>query len=149
MNPPLRSYDDMVAIRNGIKDGTIDIIATDHAPHSKKEKSLGFLKSPFGIIGLETALPLSLNLVREKYLNLQQMINMLSCIPAKISKINRGTLKKGSIADIVIFDEKKKFKLTSDFIWSKSINTPFINKTLIGMVDKTIVDGNVIFENRK
>jgi len=149
MNPPLRSYDDMVAIRNGIKDGTIDIIATDHAPHSKKEKSLGFLKSPFGIIGLETALPLSLNLVREKYLNLQQMINMLSCIPAKISKINRGTLKKGSIADIVIFDEKKKYKLTSDFIWSKSINTPFINKTLIGMVDKTIVDGNVIFENRK
>ena len=74
---------------------------------------------------------------------------MLSCIPAKISKINRGTLKKGSIADIVIFDEKKKYKLTSDFIWSKSINTPFINKTLIGMVDKTIVDGNVIFENRK
>ena len=148
MNPPLRSKKDMLAIRNALKDNTIDIIATDHAPHSEREKSKGFAKSPFGIIGFETALPLSLDLVRNNFLSLFELVDKLSCRPAKLSKIKRGSLKKGSIADITIFDPNKKFKFTKKMVNSKSKNSPFLGKILIGKVFITIVNGKIIFDNR-
>ena len=148
MNPPLRSKKDMLAIRNALKDNTIDIIATDHAPHSEREKSKGFVKSPFGIIGFETALPLSLDLVRNNFLSLFELVDKLSCRPAKLSKIKRGSLKKGSIADITIFDPNKKFKFTKKMVNSKSKNSPFLGKILIGKVFITIVNGKIIFDNR-
>ena len=148
MYPPLRSKKDMLAIRNALKDNIIDIIATDHAPHSEREKSKGFLKSPFGIIGFETALPLSLDLVRNNFLSLFELVDKLSCRPAKLSKIKRGSLKKGSIADITIFDPNKKFKFAKKMINSKSKNSPFLGKILIGKVFITIVNGKIIFDNR-
>ena len=94
MNPPLRSKKDMLAIRNALKDNTIDIIATDHAPHSEREKSKGFVKSPFGIIGFETALPLSLDLVRNNFLSLFELVDKLSCRLAKLSKIKSVKFNK-------------------------------------------------------
>ncbi len=149
MNPPLRSDKDKKAIIDGLKDGTIDIIATDHAPHAKKEKKTGFLKAPFGIIGLETALPLSLNLVRNKKITMMNLIKKLSFIPAKIAKIEAGSLKKGNFADITIFDPNEKFNYSENLINSKSKNSPLINKFLQGKVKYTFVNGNLIYDDRK
>lgn len=145
MNPPLRTREDVESIILGLKHNVIDIIATDHAPHSEKEKSVGFKKSPFGIIGLESSLPLSLNLVHEKIISLSDLIYKMSTKPSEIININRGSLKKGSIADIVIFDMNAKIKIDKNKMFSKSKNTPFHGFDLKGKVIRTILRGKTVF----
>ena len=149
MNPPLRTKQDVAEIIQGLKDGTLDAIATDHAPHSQDEKNVEFDLAPFGIVGLETALSLSLKLVEDKVLNLSQMISKLTYIPSDIVKINRGTLKKGAVADLVIFDKDEEYDVDIDKFHSKSKNTPFKNWKLKGVVYNTIVSGEIVFSKNQ
>lgn len=120
MNPPLRTHDDMLAIRDGLRDGTIDAIATDHAPHSVMEKDVEFDQAANGIIGLETAVPLTLALVNENILTPSRMIELLSVNPARILRVEGGTLSEGKIADITVIDPEKKFVYSKEGIVSKS-----------------------------
>ncbi len=145
MNPPLRTEADRIAVIEGLKDGTIDAIATDHAPHSVDEKKTEFDKAPFGIVGLETALPLSLQLVSSGILTLEKMVEKLTITPAKIINIDRGTLQKGAIADVVVFDPSKEVEVISSNFYSKGKNTPFEGWVLKGVVEYTIVSGRIVF----
>lgn len=146
MNPPLREESDRQAIIEGLRDGTIDIIATDHAPHSKEEKERPITKAPSGIIGLETALALGVtNLVGEKQLSMAQLIAAMAANPAKMYGLPAGTLAEGAAADIVIFDPDAS-QTVRDFA-SKSSNTPFAGQTLRGVVRYTIVDGRIAYRH--
>ena len=147
MNPPLRTQADVEAIKDGLKDGTIDCIATDHAPHTLEEKSKEFDLAPFGIIGFETALLLILSeLVDKKVLTLEQAISKMTTNPAKIfSLTNRGTLKVGSVADITIIDLQKEYEFKKEDILSKSKNSPFIGRKFKGCAVTTIVGGKIIW----
>ncbi len=145
MNPPVRNQEDVDALKEGLKDGTIDIIATDHAPHSEDEKKVEFDLAPFGISGLETALPLSLRLVKERVLTINEMIKKLTINPAKVIGIDRGTLKAGVVADLVIFDPDKSVTVDREKFRSKGKNTPFHGWQLNGSVAHTIVGGKVVF----
>ena len=147
MNPPLRTSKDVKAIIKGLKDGTIDVIATDHAPHSEDEKNVEFDNAPFGIVGLETALPLSIKLVDNKVLTMKQLIEKLTVIPANIVNSDRGTLQKGRVADITIFDPKEKYTIDKNTFYSKGKNTPFQNWKVRGKVKYTIVSGKIVYEN--
>jgi dihydroorotase len=147
VNPPIRSREDMQAIREGLKEGVINIIATDHAPHTEDEKKVEFDLAPFGISGLETALPLSLRLVEEGILTLTQLIRKLTFNPAQIIGVDRGTLKLGAPADVVIFDPNKIIRVDRDKFRSKGKNTPFHGWQLSGQILYTIVGGNVIFSS--
>lgn len=150
MNPPLRSKEDVEAIKAGLKDGTIDCIATDHAPHTDSEKDVEFDLAPFGIIGLETALSLSImKLVQANILTWSGLIMKMSVNPSKILGIKRGTLKNGSIADITIIDPNKEYTYTKDFIESKSRNSPFINWVLKGRAENVFVAGHLAVKNRQ
>lgn len=145
MNPPLRSKEDVEAIKAGLKDGTIDAIATDHAPHTDSEKDVEFAFAPFGIIGLETALSLSImELVDKKVLSWPELITRMSVKPAAILGIDRGNLKNGSAADIVLIDPDKEYTYTKDSIESKSKNSPFINWILKGKAVKVFVNGKPV-----
>ena len=148
MNPPLRSIRDVRAVQKGLKDGTIDIIATDHAPHSEDEKNVEFDKAPFGIVGLETALPLSLTLREKKLLTLNEIIEKLTVLPARIINIDRGTLGKNKVADITIFDPNEKFTVDKNSFSSMSKNTPFDGWKLKGKVKYTIVSGKIIYTDQ-
>lgn len=148
MNPPLRSEKDVKAVRKGLADGTIDAIATDHAPHSADEKNVEFDRAPFGIVGLETALPLSLRLVEDGVLTIDEMIGKLSTIPASILKTGGGTLKTGMPADVVVFDPDARFTLDTNTFRSKSKNSPFGGWKMKGVVNHTIVDGRIKFSRR-
>ncbi|HEY6011524.1 MAG TPA: dihydroorotase [Nitrospirota bacterium] len=141
MNPPLRSAEDVAAIKAGLKDGTIDVIVTDHAPHGMDEKSIEFDHAPFGIVGLETALGLSLKLVEEGVLTLNEVIRRLTVNPAAILKINRGTLSTGADADITIIDPDFDWIVDASQFKSKSRNTPFNGWKLKGKAMQTIVGG--------
>jgi dihydroorotase len=142
MNPPLRSGQDVEAIKTGLKDGTIDAIATDHAPHTDSEKDVEFDFAPFGIIGLETALSLAImELVEKKVLSWKELILKMSTNPARILGLNRGTLKAGSVADIVIIDPGREYTYTKESIRSRSKNSPFINWTLKGKAVDAFVSG--------
>lgn len=145
MKPPLRSETDMDAVREGLRDGTIDVIATDHAPHSEDEKMVEFDLAPFGIVGLETALPLSLKLVEDGVLTLNGMIAKLTHLPSAVINIRKGTLNPGDQADIVIFDPERKVKIDRERFRSKSKNTPFNGWDLKGVVLYTIVNGNIVY----
>ncbi|HWP90777.1 MAG TPA: dihydroorotase [Thermodesulfobacteriota bacterium] len=145
VNPPIRGEKDVEAIKEGLKDGTIDVIATDHAPHSEDEKKVEFDLAPFGISGLETGLPLSLQLVKDGVLTLPELVKKLTVNPAKIIGIDRGTLKTGAIADVVIFDPDKSVKVDREKFRSKGKNTPFHGWELSGCVLHTIVGGKVVF----
>jgi dihydroorotase len=145
MNPPLRTPADVEAIKKGLKDGVIDVIATDHAPHHMLAKEMEFDQAAFGIIGLETALPLSLNLVREGVLTLPQVIRKLSLAPALILGIQGGIIKEGVKADLAIFDMDEEYILRTDDILSKSKNTPFIGATLKGRNIFTMVEGKIVW----
>ena len=143
MNPPLREEADRQAIIEGLRDGTIDIIATDHAPHSKAEKDKPLTEAPSGIIGLETALALGItNLVDKGYLSISQLIERMSANPARMYGLPAGTMSEGSAADIVIFDAGAEQTIHS-FV-SKSSNSPFAGQTLKGIVKYTIVGGKKI-----
>ena len=145
INPPLRSKEDVDAIKEGLADGTIDAIATDHAPHSSHEKDVEFDNAEFGIVGLETALPLSLNLYFDGVLTLKQTIEKLSKNPASILNIDKGTLSPGKDADITIFDLKKENKIDVKNFKSKGKNSPFDGLVLKGKVVLTLVKGNKVF----
>jgi dihydroorotase len=147
VNPPIRSQEDVDAIREGLKDGTIDVIATDHAPHSEDEKKVEFDLAPFGISGLETALPVSLKLVQDGVLTLPELITHLTFNPAKIIGVDRGTLKVGATADLVIFDPDKTVTVDRGKFRSKGKNTPFHGWQLSGSVLYTIVSGKVVFSS--
>lgn len=147
MNPPLRKEKDKKAIIEGLKDGTIDAIITDHAPHTEEEKAKGLATAPNGIIGFETALAATItNLVDKGHITYLDMVRLMSYNPAKLLKIERGELKEGAIADITIFDPEIEYIYTKESIVSKSKNTPFIGKKLKGQVAYTIVDGRVVYE---
>ena len=147
MNPPLRSAEDVEAIKKGLIDGTIDAIASDHAPHGKHEKEIEFDLAAFGIIGLETSLALAImNLVDEKKLSWMKLVELMSVNPAKILGLNcKGNLSPGSDADITIIDPEKKWVYTKDSIRSKSKNSPFINWQFKGKVAGVVAGGKVVF----
>jgi len=146
MNPPLRTWKDVQAIKEGLRDGTIDVIATDHAPHASQEKQLGFTEAPFGIVGLETALPLTLALVDEGVLSLEAAVDKLSTAPAKAFGLAKGTLAVGADADVAIVDQQEQWEVDPAKFRSKSRNTPFAGWKVKGRVTTTIVSGRVVFE---
>lgn len=145
MNPPLRTAWDREKIIEGIKDGTIDMIATDHAPHAEEEKAREFTKAPSGIIGLETALALGItNLVEPGYIDLMTLMEKMSYNPAKLYGFDAGTLAVGAQADLVIFDPRKAWTVAG--FASKAKNSPFLGETLKGMVAYTICDGKIVYK---
>lgn len=148
VNPPLRTQDDVEAIKEGIKDGTIDCIVTDHAPHTKEDKELDFQQAPYGIIGLETSVGLTIKeLVNKKYLTWEGMVEKMSAAPARLVGLeNKGVIKEGADADITIIDPDKEWEVREEDIASKSKNSPFIGRKLKGCVEKTIYAGKVVYD---
>ena len=147
MNPPLRTAADAEALREGLKDGVIDVISTDHAPHAKEEKERPISEAPFGIVGLETAVALTITtLVEGGYLTPYQMAERMSYRPAQILGINRGSLKPGSPADVTLIDPKQEYVIDPSEFYSMGTNTPFAGKKVRGRVKMTIVDGNIVYE---
>lgn len=143
MNPPLRTEEDRKAVIEGLKDGTIEMIATDHAPHSAEEKAKGLLQAPSGIIGLETALSLALmNLVEPGYLSMEQLIRCISLSPARLYGLDAGVIETGKQADITIFDPAEEW--IADSFYSRSSNTPFKGMKLHGKIKKVICKGKII-----
>src|SRR5882672_4536051 len=150
MAPPLRSQSDLEAIIEGLRDGTIDAVSTDHAPHHANEKMLEFDRAPNGIIGLETAVSLTLDrLVHRGVISLSRMVELLSTNPARIFKLDRGTLKVGAVADVTIFDPNREIKIDASKFQSKSRNTPFGGWELKGAPVATIVGGRIVWRNDK
>ena len=144
MNPPLREETDRLAIIEGLKDGTIDIIATDHAPHSAEEKEKPLTEAPSGIIGLETALSLGVtNLVHTGELSMSKLLAAMTCNPARMYGLDAGTIEEGKKADLVIFSADEEWTV-GDFE-SKSTNSPFTGMSLKGVVKHTIVDGKIVY----
>ncbi|MDB9822130.1 dihydroorotase [Deltaproteobacteria bacterium] len=145
MNPPLRRPEDVMAIKKGLAENVLDVIATDHAPHSPLEKELEFDKAAFGIIGLETALPLTLELVREGVMGLSAAIKKLTYSPANILGVGGGSLKEGMAADLAVIDPEQEYIFKEEDILSKSKNSPFIGKTLKGRNILTMVEGRIVW----
>jgi dihydroorotase len=147
MNPPLREPEDREAIRQGLKDGTIDVICTDHAPHHYDAKEREFDDAPNGIIGLETALGLAVTeLVESGLLSLPELVLRMSVLPAKIFNLAGGTLAAGAPADVVVLDPAARWVVDPEAFYSKSRNTPFGGRELRGRADATIVRGRVVFQ---
>ena len=150
MNPPLRTHKDIEEIKKGLKDGTIDVIATDHAPHHVDEKNMGYEKAPFGIVGLETAAALTITeLVDTDILTPMEMVEKLSTNPARILGIEAGELGIGKPADITIIDPNEEYKIDVNNFVSKGKNSPFHGKKVRGRVKYTIVEGKIILNNGK
>lgn len=146
MNPPLREEADRLAIIEGLRDGTIDMIATDHAPHSAEEKAKPLTEAPSGIIGLETALSLGIReLVNKGCLSMMELIEKMSLAPAKLYHLDAGYLKEGGAADLVVFDPKKE-RVVEDFA-SKAANSPFVGETMPGVVNYTICGGKIVYRS--
>jgi len=146
VNPPLRTKKDVVAIKRGLKDGTIDVIATDHAPHSIEEKDVEFDAAPNGMIGLETALSLVISeLIDKNVLSWKEAIAKLTTNPARILNLDLGRIKVGGIADITIVDTKANWVVTPERLYSRSKNSPLIGKRLKGRAWMTIVDGKIVY----
>jgi len=143
MNPPLRSEEDRQAIRTALQDGTIDVIATDHAPHSVLEKEVEFNEAANGIAGLETALPLTLSLVREGWITEQRMVELMSVAPARILGVAGGSLAIGAVADITVIDPEAEYTFTPEESLSKGKNSPFLGWNLKGRAVLTLVGGRV------
>lgn len=144
MNPPLRTEEDRLSIIRGLADGTIDLIATDHAPHSAPEKEKPFPDAPSGIIGLETSLALGItNLVREGHLSLTELLKKMTVNPARLYHLPYGTMKKGSPADLVLFDSKERW-IPEEYL-SLSSNSPFTGRALYGKVRYTICRGRLVY----
>jgi dihydroorotase len=146
MNPPLRSETDRDAVRAGVRDGTLDVIATDHAPHHYDEKEQAFDDAPFGIVGLETALGVTLTeLVDTRLVDLPTMIERMSCTPARAFGLPGGTLTAGSVADVTVFHPDEEWVVRPELFLSLSRNTPFTGRRLRGRPAITIVDGAVVW----
>lgn len=146
MNPPLREEADRMAVIEGLKDGTIDLIATDHAPHSEEEKSRPITEAPSGIIGLETAFALAVtSLVRPGHLTLCQLFDRMSLAPSQMYHLPYGRIEEGAVADMIIFDEEKQ--VTFDRFVSRSSNSPFLGQTFYGTIDMTICKGEIAYKN--
>ena len=147
MNPPLRTEADRRAVIKGLRDGTLDCIATDHAPHTNYEKDREFDFAPSGIIGLETALPVALAvLVRESRFSLAKVVDLMTRRPARILGLAAGTLAPGAPADICLFDPEETWRYDARAGFSKSANSPWHGRTLTGRVRTTIVDGRPVFD---
>ncbi len=146
MNPPLRTKQDVQAIREGLRDGTIDVIATDHAPHAIQEKEQEFAAAPFGVVGLETALPLTLALVEEGVLSLERAIAALTTEPARVVGLKKGTLAPGADADVVVVDPEAQWVVEPARFRSKGRNTPFAGWKVKGQVALTILNGTIVFQ---
>lgn len=143
MNPPLRTDQDRQAIRAGLADGTFDAIATDHAPHTVLEKEVEFTYAANGIVGLETALPLSLALVRDGVIDLTRLVQLMSCGPAAVLGVPGGTLRCGSVADVTVVDTEKRFIFSGETSFSKCSNSPFVGSELQGRAVLTLVGGRI------
>lgn len=148
MNPPLRTQADVDAVRAGLADGTIDAIATDHAPHHYDEKNVEFCVALNGIIGLETLLPLTLNLVREGVISRLQAIALMTCQPAQIIGIDRGSLEVGAVADLTLIDPDLEWTLDAQKLLSKSKNTPFDEWKMRGAAVRTFLAGRTVYERQ-
>ena len=147
MNPPLRSKNDREAVRQGLADDTIDVIATDHAPHSLIEKEVEFDQAENGIIGLETSVSLSLKLVEDGVLKMDKLIEKMSTNPARILKFENG-LSPGNPADITIIDPDTSYTIDADSFKSLSRNTPFNGRKVKGKAILTMVGGKIVFEDK-
>ncbi len=146
MNPPLRSETDRAALVAALADGTIDCVATDHAPHHADEKALEFADAPFGVIGLETALPVLVDaLLVPKHLSLMRLVEVLSTAPARLFGLPYGTLAEGAPADVVLFSTTRSTPVTAEGFLSKSRNSPWIGKTLKGRVERTFLAGRDVW----
>ncbi len=147
MNPPLRSKDDRLAIRNGLRDSTIDVIASDHAPHTENEKEIEFDRAEFGVIGLETELAVAITeLINTGILDWSQLVAKLSLNPSRILGIAKGTLGVGSEADIIIVDAQREWKVSAENFKSKSKNSAFIGRQLKGAVEYVILAGKIAYK---
>ncbi len=146
VNPPLRPEDHVRACQEALADGTLDIVATDHAPHAASDKAGGFEKAAFGLIGLETAVPLMLRLVNAGVITPMRMIAAMSTRPAEIFNLKGGTLRTGAVADITLIDPNDPFEIDPEVSFSKSRNTPFTGWRVPGRAVLTIVNGKVVFE---
>ncbi len=147
MSPPLRTEEDRLAVIEGLRDGTIEVIATDHAPHHEDDKRCGLSCAAFGIVGLETMLPVSLDLVRDGVLSLSDMIAKMTSNPAKLLGLNSGTLSLDSKADVTIFDPEAVWTVDRGALVSKGKNTPWHGRQMTGQVTHTIKAGRIVFEN--
>jgi dihydroorotase len=146
VSPPLRSADHIEAILKGLRDGTIDAIATDHAPHHADEKALEYDQAPFGIIGLETAVGLAFDLVNQGVIDIERLVEVLATNPARIFGLeNRGTLRADAYADVTILDPSFQWTFDASRSKSKSRNTPFDGRAMTGAAVATIVAGRVVF----
>jgi len=145
MNPPLRSEADRQAVVDGLRDGSIEVIATDHAPHHEDDKRCGLECAAFGIVGLETMLPVSLDLVRADLLTMPELIAKMTCNPARLLGLEAGTLAPGAPADITIFDAKATWTLDRSGLQSKSRNTPWHGRRMTGRVTHTIKGGRLVY----
>ncbi|MHB1327203.1 MAG: dihydroorotase, partial [Gemmatimonadales bacterium] len=147
MNPPLREDPDVEAIRQALRDGTIDCIATDHAPHHYDAKQREFDQAPNGIVGLETALAVGLReLVTPGLLTLPDLVARMSTVPARVFKLPGGTLAVGAPADVVIFDPSRQWMVRAEDLHSKSTNSPYLGETFLGQAEVTVVGGRVVFD---
>ncbi len=150
MNPPLRTAADVAALQEAVKDGTIDVIATDHAPHHYDEKEREFADAPNGIVGLETALAVNLTwLVHRDVIDLATLIERMACAPARLFKLPGGTLRRGTAADVTVFDPGASWTVDPARFRSKGRNTPYAGQTLRGLVELTMVDGRVIHRRER
>jgi dihydroorotase len=150
MNPPLRSAVDREALIEGLLDGTIDMIATDHAPHTEEEKAQGMQLAPFGIVGLETAFPLiNTHFVETGKMTLQQVINFLTTKPAEVFNLNRGKIEVGAVADLTVIDLDLEEEIDSTTFLSKGKNTPFNGWNCKGWPVMTMVNGKLVYEREE
>ena len=148
MNPPLREEEDRLAIIEGLRDGTIDMIATDHAPHSTEEKAKPLTEAPSGIIGLETALSLGIReLVRKGYLSMSELVRKMSYAPAQVSRLDAGYVAEGGPADLVVLDPDGQWVV--DGFASRAVNSPFIGETMPGVISYTICQGKIVYRGNR
>ena len=147
MNPPLRTQRDVEALQQGLKDGTIDLLVTDHAPHHYDEKEREFADAPNGIVGLETALGVNVTwLLEPGILSLNDLVNRMACLPAKVFGLPGGTLAKGSLADVSVFDPTREWTVDPSRFKSKGRNTPYGGHKLRGQAIRTIVGGRIVYD---
>jgi dihydroorotase len=147
VNPPIREAEDREALREALRDGTIDCIATDHAPHSDLEKDCEFAAASPGLIGLEPAVPILLDLVRDGLLSPMRLVETLSTRPAKIGRFDVGTLAEGALADLAVIDPEREWTLDAGALCSRSSNTPYLGKAMRGRAVMTVVGGEVVYES--